>query len=185
MPILLTPRLCLIPATEDSLRAELRSSSALGEVINVRVPESWPPELYDADAINWTLNGIQSKQLPPDWGLYYIAVLADDGDRPWLIGTGGFKGGPDDTGTVEIGYGIVPERRRQGYAREAVEGWMRWAFSDPRVSSIAAHTLPSLTPSIRVLESAGFRYVRPEADAGESEAIRYELSRAEYEASRV
>jgi [ribosomal protein S5]-alanine N-acetyltransferase len=185
MPILLTERLRLIPGTGDSLRAELRSPADLGEILGVRVPQSWPPELYDADAINWSLQALESKRIPPDWGLYYITALSGDGERPWLIGAGGYKGEPDDTGTAEIGYSVVTEHQRRGYAREAVEGWIQWAFSDPRVSSIAAHTLKSLTPSIRVLESAGFRYVRPEADAGEPDAIRYELSRALYEASRA
>src|SRR5215213_18454 len=125
MPILLTPKLRLIPGTKDSLRAELKSPAALGEVLGVHVPESWPPELYDADAVTWNLGALESKRIPPDWGLYYITTLAHDGDPPWLVGAGGFKGEPDDTGTVEIGYSVVPEQRRRGYARDAVEGWMR------------------------------------------------------------
>ena len=50
-----TPRLILIPATAESLSAELISPRALGELLGCDVPASWPPELYDADAVRWTL----------------------------------------------------------------------------------------------------------------------------------
>ena len=48
MTILRTPRLLLIAATPESLRAELVAPAALGDVLGVEVPPSWPPELYDA-----------------------------------------------------------------------------------------------------------------------------------------
>jgi len=47
---------------------------------------------------------------------------------------------------------------------------------------VIAHTLPHLAASIAVLTSAGFTYVGPHADAGEPDAVKYELSRAAYDA---
>ena len=37
-----------------------------------------------------------------------------------VIGDAGFFGPPGDDGTVEVGYSIVPSRRRRGLASEAV-----------------------------------------------------------------
>jgi RimJ/RimL family protein N-acetyltransferase len=93
---------------------------------------------------------------------------------------GGFKGAPDEAGSIELGYGILPEHQRHGYATEAVRGWIDFAFASPQVRTVVGQTLPRLTASIRVLEKAGFRYVGagsdPSAPAGER-VIRYELSR--------
>ncbi len=184
MPVLRTPHLLLIPATPATLSAELVSPSALGESLGVDVAPSWPPELYDADAVRWTLSSLESGACPPDWCLYYFAEYADPPRRAILIGVGGFKGGPTDDGTVEIGYGVVPEFRRRGYAREAVDGFVGWAFEDDRVSRVIAHTLTHLAPSIAVLTSAEFTYVGPHADAGEPDAIQYELTRDAYALTR-
>jgi [ribosomal protein S5]-alanine N-acetyltransferase len=172
-----TPRLLLIPATPEALRAELVGREDLAGVLGVDVPESWPPDLYDADAIRWTLSALEQGRAADGWSFYYVVERPEPGQPARLCGGGGFVGVPDATGTVEVGYSIVPERRRRGYAREMVEACVAWAFAHPEVSRVIAHTLPHLTPSIRVLESAGFVYVGPHAAAGEADAIRYERRR--------
>ena len=182
MPILRTPRLLLIPATPATLAAELVSPAALGESLGVDVSPNWPPELYDADAVRWTLNALESGSCPPDWCLYYFAEFAEPPARSTLIGVGGFRGGPTADGTVEIGYGVVPESRRRGYAREAVDGFVGWAFDDLAIRGDRAYIAASRA-SIGVLTSAGFPYVGPHADAGEPDAIQYELTRAAFESN--
>jgi [ribosomal protein S5]-alanine N-acetyltransferase len=177
MPPIETARLLLIPATPEALRAELVSRGALAEVLGIDVPESWPPDLYDADAVRWTLSSLEEGRGADGWSFYYVVERPAPGTRARLCGGGGFVGAPDATGTVEVGYSIVPERRRRGYAREMVEACVAWAFAHPEVRRVIAHTLPHLTPSIRVLEASGFTYVGPHAAAGEADAIRYERRR--------
>jgi len=172
-----TARLLLVAATPETLRAELVSREALASVLGVEVPESWPPEQYDEDAIRWLLDALAEGRSRDGWGFYYLIERPAPGERPRLCGGGGFIGAPDETGTVEIGYAIVPERQRRGLARETVQAWIAWAFSHPEVSRVIAHTLPGLRPSIGLLEATGFSYVGPHAAAGEAEAIQYELRR--------
>jgi RimJ/RimL family protein N-acetyltransferase len=74
----------------------------------------------------------------------------------------------------------VPERRRQGFAREAVDGLLAHAFADARVARVIAHTLVELEPSIAVLRSAGFSFVGPGHDPQEPSAIQYEMTRTSY-----
>ncbi|MEP6691031.1 MAG: GNAT family N-acetyltransferase [Gemmatimonadaceae bacterium] len=182
MPDLRTVRLLLIPATAAALRAELESPRALARVLRVHVPESWPPELYDADAVRWTLRSLESNPADVGWGFYYVAEAPVSPETlPRLVGAGGYKGGPSASGTVEIGYAVVPERRRLGYAREAVYGWLAHAFADTRVRRVIAHTLPELAPSIAVLHSAGFSFIGAGDDPTEPTAIAFELSREGYE----
>lgn len=182
MTILRTPRLLLVPATPEALRAELVAPSALGDVLDIEVPASWPPELYDADAVRWTLGFLIDHPEERLWSLYYVAESTErSGDRPRLVGLAGYKGAPDEHGLVEIGYGIVPECRRRGYASEAVRALLASAFADARVRAVIAHTLPELAPSIGVLRSTGFAFDGQGNDPHEPTAIRFRLARSDYE----
>jgi ribosomal-protein-alanine N-acetyltransferase len=73
------------------------------------------------------------------------------------IGTAGFFGPPRD-GLVEIGYGIVPSRRRRGYAVEAVHALLELAAAQPSVTEVVAHAEADNLASIRVLERSGLTY---------------------------
>jgi RimJ/RimL family protein N-acetyltransferase len=187
MPLLQTPRLDLVPATAAHLRADLQGRLALERALAIDVPPSWPPEFYDEEAIRFTLTWLLAHPGDADWGFYYLARRTPPGAPRLLVGAGGFKGGPDDEGTVEVGYSILREHQRQGYATEAVVGWARFAFESPKVARVIGQTLQSLGASIRVLEKAGFRAAGvghdPHAPEGE-QVLRYELSRESFLAIR-
>jgi RimJ/RimL family protein N-acetyltransferase len=156
---------------------------ALGDVLDVEVPASWPPELYDADAVRWTLAFLLAHPEERHWSLYYVALApAGSQARPQLVGLCGYKGGPDAAGVVEIGYGIVPECRQRGFASEAVRALLAGAFADPRVQAVVAHTLPELAPSIGVLRATGFTFEGAGNDPHEPSAIRFRVRRADHEA---
>ena len=175
-----TARLDLVIAREKHLRAELESRVALAAALACQVPDSWPPEFYDADAVNYSLNWLLKHPAEAEWGFYYFLERGPSGAAAMVIGAGGFKGPPDADGLVELGYSIVPERRRLGYATEATVGMLTFAFASPRVQNVIGQTLPSLAGSIGVLEKAGFRYVGaghdPGAPPGE-QVIRYAITR--------
>ena len=180
MPTLQTSRLALVPATATHLQAELASRAALGAALNAEVPASWPPEHYDEDAVRYFLSWVLDHPDQAGWGPHYVVRRPIALEMPLLVGAGGFKGAPDEAGSIEVGYAVVPEHQRRGYATEALRGWVEWAFASPVVRTIVGHTLPHLTVSIRVLEKAGFRHAGkgndPHAPA-EERVIRYELSR--------
>jgi len=77
---------------------------------------------------------------------------------------------------VEVGYGVLPGFRRQGYATEAAQGLIAHAFAHPEVALVIAETLPDLFPSIGVLRKIGFVYVGEGSEPG---VVRYELRRAD------
>ena len=184
MPIIETRRLDLIPASEEALRGELSGVAALAAAIRCEVPSSWPPDLYDADAVNYSLNWLLAHPSQAEWSFYYIVRRGSANGRPLLIGAGGFKGAADEHGVVEVGYSIVRDHQRLGYATEAVEAWHRFAFESPEVKMVIGQTLPALIASIGVLEKLGFRFAGagsdPSVREGE-EVIRYEMTRAEFD----
>lgn len=173
-----TGRLELVPAGSRQLAAELDGPAALAGALGARVPEGWPPDLYDRDAIEFAL--VVAEYTPAEdahWLSYYL-VLRDDGEGgPAVVGVGGFKGPPED-GEVEIGYSVLTAYRRRGLASEAVTGLLERAFADPRVQRVRAETLPELVASIGVLERCGFRLLGPGIDEG---TLGFAMDRGEWE----
>jgi len=76
---------------------------------------------------------------------------------------------------VEIGYSVLPSFRVQGYATEAVERLVWWAFSHHHVVEVVAETLPHLRQSIRVMEKNGFTFQGPGSEHG---VIRYAVRKS-------
>ena len=92
-------------------------------------------------------------QNPAEWEWYAIWMIElKDGTH---IGESCFKG-LSENGIAEIGYGILDEYQNQGYATEAVEAILEWAFQDSRVTAIEAETEEGNIASKRVLEKCGF-----------------------------
>jgi transcription antitermination protein NusB len=171
-----TERLLLVAATEETLTAALTGPGELGSALGVTVPSTWPPEYLDEAALEFTRERLVAGLEQEGWWMYFVLLRED----AVLVGCAGFKGPPRD-GTVEIGYGIVTDYRRRGYAAECVRGLLGRAFAEPKVDRVIAETLPDLAASIAVLRSRGFE---PCEGASEPDAIRFELTRATYESAR-
>src|SRR5690606_19390590 len=89
------------------------------------------------------------------WGIWLVVHQADR----TVIGDVGFKGKPDATGAVDIGYGLVPPYRRQGYTFEAALALRDWAFAQPGVCRMTGDCLPDNVGSARILEKLGMRQI--------------------------
>lgn len=126
-------------------------------------PESYPDWLKVKYDSLWPDDGLKA-MLP-----IYVEALENDGEEfgfgPWIIlhkhkdmaiGDIGFKGKPVD-GVVEIGYFISNIHRNQGYAKEAIDSMVHWAFSQDGVETIAARCTSQNVPSCKVLEANGFK----------------------------
>jgi RimJ/RimL family protein N-acetyltransferase/mannose-6-phosphate isomerase-like protein (cupin superfamily) len=172
-----TRRLELRNATATHLRAELEGREAFAALLGAAVPDNWPPELYDEDAVRWGLKSLGELGVESDAFLQYWFVASDAARQPTVIGVGGFKGRPVG-GAVELGYGVLEQFRRRGYATEATAALASFAFGHAEVSTVVAQTLPHLTPSIGVLEKCGFHF---EGEGDAAGVIRFVLSREEWQ----
>ena len=171
-----TARLDLVPATIDLTRAALDDAPGLGVALNATVPPTWPPELLDRPALEFTLDVLRRHPDQAGWWLYFVVLRASAGTRT-LIGSVGYKGPPREDGTVEVGYGIVEDHRRHGYASEATRALISRAFSYPPTRRVTAETFPELTASIGVMRSCGLSFI---GDGSEPGVICYELTRQAY-----
>ncbi len=126
-------------------------------------------------------------QLSADWLAQLDASAPED---PWVhgfslvhrqtgtaVGSCGFKGPPSTDGAVEIAYGVQPDHQGKGYATEAAEALVSFAFADDRVSLVRAHTLPEANASTRVLTKCGFRRIGEVIDPEDGLVWRWEKER--------
>lgn len=167
-----TPRLNLISATKMLIRKDIEGRAGFSEVLGVGVPEAWPPDLYGPRAMQFALNEL-GEAAERGWSFWYLATRQTPAE---LIGICGFKGWPDEGGSVEIGYSILRNHQRKGFATEAVQRLIAWAFTHHNVVEVSAETLPHLSQSIRVLEKSGFHYTGKGSETG---VIRYAIKRSQ------
>jgi RimJ/RimL family protein N-acetyltransferase len=125
-------------------------------------------------------------QVSPDW----VARMRNSAAGPWthgfamveratdaVVGSCAFKGPPDPDGAVEIAYGVEPEYRGRGYAKEAAAALVNYALANDDVRVVRAHTLPQDGPSTHVLAACGFERVGEIVDPEDGLVWRWELTR--------
>jgi RimJ/RimL family protein N-acetyltransferase len=143
---------------------------AEGERIVARAPgpeDSWADDFpFDGDigAVRGFLRATERGEQRP-FGFYRVSRLADG----LAIGGIGFKGQPED-GCVEVGYGLVPSARGNGYAAEAVVALLAIA-KENGLSRVIADTARDNIASQRSLARAGFRLVGSNGELHYFEAL--------------
>jgi RimJ/RimL family protein N-acetyltransferase len=164
-------RLTLVAATTELVITDLEGSKALSEALGAQVPDNWPPELYDRSPMEQAMHRL-NEPAEQGWSFWYL-LSGQDGTQQ-AIGICGFKGRPDEAGSVEIGYSVLSQFRNQGYASESVARLLAWAFSHLQVKEVCAETLPHLKQSIRVMEKNGFVFTGSGSEQG---VVRYAVKR--------
>lgn len=174
--ILSTPRLELQPLSREELSWYLHDEDRFARGVGP-VSRAILTDILER-AILMKLDKMAA--LPPEdqpWVTYWLMRRKDD---RYGIGLLGFKGAPDYVGQVEIGYGVDPEHRNQGYTTEAAAGLIQWAFADPRVQRVIAPGTRKDNPaSNRILAKLGFK-VYQESD----QAYSWALDRSDYSCER-
>ena len=100
-----------------------------------------------------TLSLVARAPRAPQWGGY----LVWDRDLALVVGTCGFKHGPEANGSVEIAYFTFPDFEGQGYATAMARELLALATASASVREVLAHTLPERNASCQVLEKVGFQ----------------------------
>jgi ribosomal-protein-alanine N-acetyltransferase len=121
---------------------------AAGDALGAQLAHEWPdPHLH----------GVLKRHAggSADAECFGVWVMIERSSNT-VVGDLGFRGPPDETGTIELGYSVVPSRRRRGYATEAAAALARWADAQPTVRIIVAGCDPANVASVRILENVGF-----------------------------
>lgn len=164
-------RLELVAATKELLQAET-DHSQLARCLKADVPDNWPTPLYDDDARRFFLSVVSESPEAVGWTVWYVLLL-DEVDKKTLIGGVGACGLPDADGKIVVGYSLLDQFHGNGFATEALQGFLGWVKQDRRLRRVVADTFPHLIASIRVLEKNGFIQTGPGDEEG---TIRFELA---------
>jgi ribosomal-protein-alanine N-acetyltransferase len=163
MPEIRTERLRLVALTLDQLKLYADAPHQLEQELGFRVSRDivTPPLRRAIDMKVHKMERAAEPEHP--WYTYWLIVIVE---QPYGAGMAGFKGLPNTRGEVEIGYGIDPACRNEGYTTEAAKGLIDWAFRDPRCTSIVApNTRKTNVASNRVLEKLGMHVYGETDDA--------------------
>ncbi len=170
-----TKNLQLVIIKRDHIKALLHSKNDLAKILHVSIPADWPtfPEAFSLpDNESQT-----SEQHQTGWGGYFF-IHPEEGA---LVGNGGFKGEPDDSGSVEIGYEIAPQYWNRGFATEAAKGMIDYAFTHENVKEVLAHTLAEINASNNVLQKIGMKFVTELDDPDVGKIWQWKINRNEYQ----
>ncbi len=149
---IMTPRLRLYAPSAAEIDALMRGErQALGASIGVSIPDAWP--------------GLELLSALP---VITAEMARESGDARWMwmiieqasstvVGDVGFHGPLYEGDAAEIGYALLPDARGKGYATEAAEAVIRWAFANMGVRRIFAQIDPSNTASLRVAAKLGMQ----------------------------
>jgi RimJ/RimL family protein N-acetyltransferase len=152
-----TTRLILIPTTLEHLEVELNSPEQLSVMLGAVVPATWPPGVYDRDAMQFFHAKLtEGGDAAVGWYGWYAVQKAAENRPVTLVACGGYFGPPAD-GVAEIGYSVAPEFRCRGFATEIVKALLNRAFATRGVNRVVAETAADNIASRRALVKCGFR----------------------------
>lgn len=132
-------------------------------------------EYFVSDRARWTWN-YRAGQLTEDpkaapW--LTQVVLSEPEDT--IVGYAGFHGPPDESGMVELGYTVLPEHRRQGYAKAMLLALLSRAAEAPEVRTVRATISPDNEASLATIARCGFERVGEQWDEEDGLEIIFEV----------
>ena len=92
-----------------------------------------------------------------------------------IIGSAGFHDFPDENGMIEIGFGIVPEKQRQGYGLELLHGMWREIANRSDVKILRYTVSPENEASMHIIKKLGFDLVGEQIDEEDGLELIYEM----------
>ena len=140
------------------------------KALGASIPSGWPDERM-GHSLRRRLEQIRSAPISADWLLRGMVRRSDN----QLVGYINFHGSPDESGRAELGYTVLEEFRRQGYATEAIRAMMAWARNLRPIQAFVVTISPSNRPSLALAANLGFEQVGSQIDEMDGEDWVFEL----------
>ena len=143
-----------------------------------------PKEVHEIEAKH-----AKGMQLYARRGFSFLMLIEKDTGE--LVGHAGIKEVDNphapNSGDHEIGWLIREDRWRRGYAREAMEAVLEWAFGRVDAPHVVALTSEANTASWKLMEKLGMvrrkdlDFEEPDRPARDNPVIQYSLTREQWE----
>ncbi|HEV8573941.1 MAG TPA: GNAT family N-acetyltransferase [Dehalococcoidia bacterium] len=158
---IVTTRLDLVsmsPRFIDSVIAGHRSDAEA--IAGLWLPHDWPRE-RDLRLLRMRLQQMEEDPSAQRWLLRAMVVRVKERR---MAGHIGFHGDPEAIGRAELGYAVVPQYRRRGYATEAAQAMMDWAAAEHGVKQFFVSISPDNAPSLAMAARLGFKQAGEQMD---------------------
>ncbi|MCL2771931.1 MAG: GNAT family N-acetyltransferase [Oscillospiraceae bacterium] len=114
-----------------------------------------PNEVYaDIQASRKNVEFILSTYDKSDFPYVYAVVLKNTGEYIGHVSLSEIPGG------IEIGYAICEKHQGKGYATEIVKAYVAWGKKELALEKIYGEIYPDNSASKKVLENAGFTFIK-------------------------
>ena len=110
----------------------------------------------------------------------WVQFTVQERETGAIVGDVGFAVADGEPNVIKVGYTISPGSQGLGYATEAIQALVDYAFDTLGAEIVRAHASAENAPSIRVAEKVGMRLVeRVEYREGDEvwHGVRYEVRR--------
>lgn len=166
------PHLELVPFKRAHLIALIEEPESFQAASGFAAADGLRDFFVSGDVDPAWLTNLKSMPDPGPWNTGFAVV---DVETQSIVGSGGFKGPPDDDGVAEIAYGIVPVFQGRGYATEVAARLTAYCL-DNGVRLVRAHTLPVPNASNHILGKCGFQFAGEIVDPQDGPVWRWEHS---------
>ena len=185
-PTLRTERLRLEPLADEhlDLEVELDADPEVLRYLDRQVPTR-------ADVVRAHQRRLARGQEVPGLGIW-LGFTEDGFVGMWMLQPPHGPDQPKVAGEADLGYRLLRNRWRQGFATEGARELIRYGFEDVHLNRIFAQTLAVNEPSRATMRKLGLTFVRAfpctdedAPDGAEHGEVEYELTKATYWASRA
>lgn len=145
-----TERLIIMPLTYSMVNSVISGDKKGFEKLGIIFNAKWPRQ-DTIDILNFIKDSMPKNDVASG---FHVWIIIKKNDMS-IIGDAGFKGEPDDSGNVEIGFGLIDEEQRKGYGYEVASSLINWATHQNNVKVIKADCLINNVGSIKVLMKCG------------------------------
>lgn len=157
VPLIRTERLDLVSMTPEFMETVLAGRRTEAEEA---IGAALPAEPIDAAAARFLSHRIGQLRRDPGVQRWLARAIVLREPARCLVGNVGFHGPPGVNAAsrehaLEIGYGVLPEHRQQGYATEAAEALIAWARTQG-IAHFIASVAPDNEPSLAIIRKLGF-----------------------------
>lgn len=149
-----TERLRLFPCCRQLALSALTQKDEARKLLAASIPQEWPTDATRT-FLPLYLERLENDRTQKGFGPWFIIHQK----QQKVVGEIGFKGKPDALGKVELGYHVYRASRGKGFATEAAEALVEWAFSHRSVAYIYAECKKTNVRSQNVLRKLGARRI--------------------------
>ncbi len=144
----------------------------LGEaekLLGAKLPDWWPDDRLQR-LLAMRLDQMTQQPESAEWLLRAMVLKETEAVAGYI----NFHGTPVE-GRAELGYTVLDEHRRRGFASEAVLAMMRWAHDTHAIETFVVSISPQNAPSLGLAAKLGFQRTGTQIDPEDGEEWVFEL----------